>query len=203
MTFDDIQTVWGSPHNRPSPDEVERQKQQFVRSLESRHRGFLLITGLAALWFIGLTVRFAYHVAKGGAFEPSREWAAILLFLLPVAALVVFWRQHFRHRREHVGHRRTIKASLEALLDENRLARLRLKIIAALNGLMLVGMPVIVLQLRAVGKAGDEILLPAFVLFPALMAFVLVALFLRHRRTLLPEKAELEALLRSYESSQT
>lgn len=199
MTFDDIQSVWGSPHNRPSPDELEVQKQQFIRNLESRHRGFVLITGLTGLWLIGCTIRFAYHVAKGGAFEPAREWAAILLFLLPVGALVVFWRQHFLHRREHVDHRRTIKASLEALLDENRLACLRLKMIAVLNGLMLVVMPVIVLQLRAVGKAGDEILLPAFVLVPLLMAFVFTVLFLRHRRTLLPQKRELETLLQAYE----
>ena len=87
---------------------------------------------------------------------------------------------------------------MRALLDENRLSRTRLKLIAALNGVMLLVMPFIVVQLRAAGKAGDEILMPAFVLFPALMVFVFVVLLLRYRRTLLPQKRELETLLESY-----
>ena len=80
-----------------------------------------------------------------------------------------------------------------------RLARFRTRLIAALNGVMLLVIPLVVFQLRAVGKAGDEILVPAFVLFPTLMVAVLGGMVFHYRRKLLPEKAELEALLRSYE----
>lgn len=199
MTYDDIQSVWGSPHNQPSHGELEQQKQRLALRLRRRYRGFLLITGLAATWLTVLGVGFARHVANGGAFDLSREWAAGLLFLLPVVALGVFWRQHFHHRSRHVLYQQSIVASVRALLDENRLSRTRLKLIAALNGVMLLVMPFIVVQLRAAGKAGDEILMPAFVLFPALMVFVFVVLALRYRRTLLPQKLELETLLKSYE----
>lgn len=199
MTFDDLQSAWNSPHNRPSPDELARQKQQLQQRLRRQHRGFVVVTGLASCWLLGAAVMFGRHVATGGAFDGSREWGALFALALPLLALALLWRRFLAHRAAHAIGDRSIRASVAALLDENRLARFRTRVIAALNGLMLLVIPVVVFQLRAVGKAGNEILVPAFVLFPALMLAVLVGMAFHYRRKLLPEKAELEALLRSYE----
>lgn len=121
------------------------------------------------------------------------------LCLLPLVALGIFWRNHLWHRSSHADPGRSISASLRALLDENRLARSRVKVVSSLYGLMLVLLPLIVFQLRAVGKAGDEILVPAFVLFPALVIGLFIGITRYDRRRLQPRQRELEALLRSYE----
>jgi hypothetical protein len=199
MTYDDLQAAWNSPHNRPSPDELDRQKQQLQQRLRRQHRGFVVLTGLASCWLLGTAAMFTRHIATGGAFDGSREWGALVVFILPLLALAQLWRRFLAHRAAHATCDRSIRSSVAALLDENRLARFRTRLIAALNGLMLLVIPVVVFQLRAVGKAGDEILVPAFVLFPALMIAVLGGMLFHYRRTLLPEKAELETLLRSYE----
>jgi hypothetical protein len=73
------------------------------------------------------------------------------------------------------------------------------KIVLLLHGLVLLVLPVVVLQLRAAGKAGDEILVPALVLWPLLAAGIGGALLYYHRRRLLPRKRQLEALLAAYE----
>jgi hypothetical protein len=60
---------------------------------------------------------------------------------------------------------------------------------------------VVVQQLRAVGKAGDEILLPAFVIWPAYVALMVAWFGWYYFRRLLPAKRQLEELARSYEES--
>jgi hypothetical protein len=89
---------------------------------------------------------------------------------------------------------------VRALLDENRLERARFKTVSWLQATTLVVPLLIVVQLRAVGKAGDEILIPAFVFLPAIIIAIFAGSSFRYRRRLLPRKRELEALLASYES---
>ena len=57
---------------------------------------------------------------------------------------------------------------------------------------------VIALQLRAVGKAGDEILLPALVIWPAYVAMMIAWFGWYYFRRLLPRKCQLEELAQSY-----
>ena len=57
---------------------------------------------------------------------------------------------------------------------------------------------IIVHQLRAVGKAGDEILVPAFVIWPAYVALMAAWFGWYYFRRLLPRKRELEELMQAY-----
>ncbi len=127
-----------------------------------------------------------------------REWGSVLLMALPWAALVLFYRSHRRHCRSHPDYQSSIPAALRALLDQNRMAQTRQKWVAGLWLLMMLLMPVIVYQLRATGKAGDEILLPALVLLPLLMLVIFLGMFWYHRRHLRPGQHRLESLLASY-----
>jgi hypothetical protein len=54
-------------------------------------------------------------------------------------------------------------------------------------------------QLRATGKAGDEILWPAFVGWPLLAGAILAALWWQDRYRLLPRRHQLEALRQELE----
>jgi hypothetical protein len=204
MNFADIENVWRSPHNRPSPAELEKQKMKLVADLRRRRRGFAIFITLVFAVLAAMTGRLVFHVlwaapSTSSDIDFSQEWGVLLLFPLPWLAALFFYREYRRHRLRHVNAEQSIGASVRALLDENRLARTRLKWVSVLHGAVLLVLPLVVYQLRAVGKAGDEILLPAFVLWPAIAIGILLALRFHDRRTLLPRKLQLEALLNSYE----
>ena len=133
-----------------------------------------------------------------GQIDFAREWGAVLFLLLPWVGVIAIARHLSRHDREH-GAARTIADGLRALLAENRVSRLRLRIAAGLHLAALFMLPVVVHQLRAMNKTKDEILLPAFVLWPLIAAGILAALWRHDRRKLEPRRRELEELLKSYE----
>jgi hypothetical protein len=57
---------------------------------------------------------------------------------------------------------------------------------------------VVAYQLRSVGKAGNEILIPALVIYPLYVLGVLLWCGYYHRTKMLPRKRELESLLSEY-----
>lgn len=202
MNFADIENAWRSPHNRPSPAELKHQHMKLITDLRRRRRGFVLHLSLVLTFLIvvtGLILRHLIVADPANQIDVAREWGAFLLLALPWIAAFAFVRQYWRHFAGHADYDRSIRAGVSALLDENRLSRTRVKVVALLHGLVLLILPVIVLQLRAAGKAGDEILVPAFVLWPLLAAGIGGALLYYYRRRLLPRKRELEVLLGAYE----
>jgi hypothetical protein len=199
MSFDDVERLWRSSHNVPPPAELDAQRGQLVRRLRRQYRGFVICVGAAMAGLVLLGVRFARYLAGGGAFDLGREWAALALVLLPVLGAVVFVRQYLRHRARHANYQSSISASLRALLDENRLARRRLKGIALLNGIMVLLFPVIAWQLQAVGKARPGEVWSMLALFAGLMVFVGLCLAYEYHRRLQPRRRELEALLQAYD----
>jgi hypothetical protein len=199
MSFDDIEKVWRSPHNVPSPAEVEAQREMLVRRLRRQYRVFLLTIGAGGTAVLGCAAALVRHALDGGALDLQREWGSLVLFALPLIGLAVLFRQYRRHRARHLGYQLSISASLRAALDENRLERTRIKILAGLYGVMTLVFPIIVSQLGAVGKARPGEMMSMLVLFAALVAVVGLALTYRYRRRLLPRKRQLEALLAAYE----
>ncbi|MES2708887.1 MAG: hypothetical protein V4726_19995 [Verrucomicrobiota bacterium] len=198
MNNNELENIWNSPANRPEPAAVTAQMEQYLKRLRGRHRGFVIITSLAGLWLAVILIRLGYFVAGGGALRLSQEWGAVGMLLLPLTVLIVFAVQFRRHCRVNAEPERSIHTSLLALLDENRLARLRLKIIAGLYAAVMLIIPLVVHQLRAAGKAGDEILVPAFVLLPLLLLALLCGLIFHYRTRLLPRHRELKELLAAY-----
>lgn len=207
MNFADLENTWRSPRNRPTAAEMETHKMKLNDDLRRRHRGFVLFMTCVFGGLLYPTTRLISHlVAPSPALDPinfSREWGFLLLLALPWSAAIYLVWQYRRHRVAHQNYERSIVESVRARLDENRLSRNRLKIASALHGVVLIILPLVVYQLRATGKAGDEILIPAFVLWPLIVAGIGLALFYNYRRKLLPQKRELETLLRSYEQELT
>lgn len=203
MNFADIENTWRSPHNQPSRAEIETMKNEFTSELRRRRRGlivFLIVVFAALTAITTLFGLMALGLTRGGDdFSFTREWGAVIFLLLPWAAAVAIARRALRHHREHADPSRSIAESVRALLDENAAERARARTGAILHGVMLLVLPVVVWQLRAVGKAGDEILVPAFVVWPLIVGGILVGMYWHYRRKLLPRRRELEALLKSYE----
>lgn len=203
MNFADIENAWRSPHNRPSAAQLEEQKMQFVTDLKKRHRGIATLLAFTGSALLVVTGKFALDLiwphAGVDKVDFTREWAIVPFLALPWIGWLMLLRQYRAHRTQHPDYEVSIGASVRALLDENRLERARYKVIACLQGATLLVLPLVIYQLRAVGKAGDEILLPAFVLFPAIIVGIFAASTWRYRTKLLPRKRELETLLASYQ----
>jgi hypothetical protein len=205
MNFADLETVWRSPHNRPTAAQLEKQKMEFLADLRRRRRGnlrFLVLSGLPLVLFTILTVR--HIIAPEPDHTPvdlRREWAIIPLYTLPWIAWLYIVRLHFRQGAQHRQAGASISASVAALLDENHGERKRYKFVGTLLVLSTLVLPLIVHQLRVVGKAGDEILLPGFVLAPALLLGIALGMAVHYRRRLLPRKQELETLLATYQTA--
>lgn len=176
---------------------------KFITDLRNRRRGNRLFLWLIFSLLVFLTGKVVLHVLWPDPaldkVDLTREWAIIPFFALPWIGWLFMVRLHRQHGIRHPDYENSINASVVALLDENRSERSRYKVIAGLLVASILILPVIVHQLRAVGKAGDEILLPAYVGWPLYVLFVLVGSFFYYRRKLLPRKRALEALLKSYE----
>jgi hypothetical protein len=202
MNFDDIQKTWRSPHNQPSAAQLEKDQMKFLNDLRKRHRGEIIFM----IWILALTSfltgALVLHLLRPDPAKPptelAREWAVLVLLALPWTALGLLYRKFREHRARHPHPERSIRASVAALLDENRTEVGRYKWVGSLNLIVILLMPLLVHQLRAAGKAGDEILVPAFVVLPVLLLGVFLAMLWYQRRVLLPRQRELEALLLTY-----
>jgi hypothetical protein len=203
MNFADIETMWHSPRNRPNPAQLEKQKMEFVADLNRRRRGNLFFLALIFALLAFMTGKVASHVLWPDPaldrVDLAREWAIVPFFALPWIGWLFMVRLHRKHHVAHPHSDASISASVAALLDENRAERTRYKFIAGLLILSVLVLPVIVYQLMEVGKAGREIMIPALVIYPTYVVGMLVWSWFHHQRKLLPRKAELEALLKSYE----
>jgi hypothetical protein len=201
MNFAEIQNAWRSPHNQPSPAQLETMKQRFIADHDRRRRGLKLFVTIVAGWLTVVTVRllmFVFNPAPA-EFAWSEEWGTPVMLVLPWVALGFLVQQLRTHDRDHGASAPTLAAGVQALLAENQMSRTRLKVVALLHAAMLAAVPLVVYQLRAVGKAGDEILVPAFVLWPLVSLVILLAMRWHYRTKLVPRQRELEAVLRSYE----
>jgi len=203
MNFDELESVWRSPHNQPTANELEQHKMKLVTELRRRHRASLGLLWLTLLPLLIITYLIVQHALWP---EPShtpmnweREWAVLPFLTLPWLGWFMMLRLYLRHQRRHPDCDRSIGESVAASLDENRTERTRYQVIA---GVLLASIPLVMLvvhQLRAVGKAGDEILMPAYVIWPAYVAAMVAWFGWYYFRRLLPRKRQLEELAQAYQ----
>lgn len=194
MSYDEMKNLWKSPDNRPTQEETERQRAALAASLKKEHRAFYIRVGLALTLMLVPLIGMVKHVIEGGPFAFNREWAVLLLFMLPWIGAVLFIRRQLRHRRAHADFDRSVGQTLRAALDANHAAQQRAKI---LQGLLALSAPVMALciwQLQAVGKARPH----EAVSLATLMTIVIVASWggiFWDARKLRPEEKRLEALV--------
>src|SRR5688572_25239869 len=202
MNFAEIQHAWQSPHNRPTAAQLEKDKMNFITDVRRRHRGQRIFLCLVLIPLVLITGKVVLHLLwpapELDKVNLAREWAIIPFFALPWIGWLMMLGLHRQHRARNANYERSINASVAALLDENQTERTRYKFIAGLLICSVIVLPIIVFQLRAVGKAGDEILIPAFVIYPLYVAIMLGWFVYTFRKKLDPRKRELESLLASY-----
>jgi hypothetical protein len=203
MNFDEIESVWRSPHNQPSATELEQHRMKLVTELRRRHRASLGLLWITALPLLFITFKIVQHALwpdpSHTPMDWEREWAVLPFLALPWLGWFIMLRLYIRPQRRHPDYDRSISESVAASLDENRTERTRYKVLIGLLAGSIPLLLIVVQQLRAVGKAGDEILVPAFVIWPAYVALMVAWFGWYYFRRLLPRKRRLEELARSYE----
>jgi hypothetical protein len=197
MTFEELVPVWHSSRNTPDPAQVERYKAGIARHLEKEYRGFLVHVGAAVSLTIFLAGGFVQYVRSGGAFDFQLEWASLVFLLLPVGVAAWFVRGFLAHRRQHARYQLSMLEGLRALLDENRLARARLRVsMVVVTGAMAL-LPVVTHQLQLVGKQRPHEAASMLLVFTVAYVVSMGVQAWKYRR-LAPERARLEELIRSY-----
>ena len=199
MNFEDLASTWASARNAPDPALIEKYKTSLVDRLGREYRGFLVHVGMAAALTIVLAGGFAQYVRSGGAFDVTREWGSIVFLLLPMGVVALFLRGFIRHRRQHPRYDLSIVDALRAALDENRLARLRLRVSMAVTTLAMALLPVITHQLQMVGKQRPHEAASMLVVFGVAYVIAMGWQAWKYRWKLLAENARLRELFSSYE----
>lgn len=203
MNFAEIENLWRSPHNRPSAAEMEQQKMQFVTLLQKRRQAAFRLLAFTAIPLAFITVGAISHLLSPrpglDRVDLGAEWALVPFLLLPLVGWGVMLRLYRGHRARHADYAGSVQASVRALLDENRTEQARSKWIMGLLLGSVALLPFIVGQLQAAGKAGDEILVPAYVIYPTYVAGMVAWTIFTLRRRLQPRERELEALVKSYD----
>jgi uncharacterized membrane protein len=199
MTFDDLVPAWGSAQNAPDAAQIEQYKNGIVTRLNKEHRNFLWHVGQATILTAFMAGGFLQYLRSGGAFDFEREWASLVFLLLPLGIAAFFWRGYLRHRREHPRYDLSIVAALRAMIDENRLARLRLRVSMVVVTVAMALVPVVTYQLQLVGKQRPHEAASMLAVFGFAYVVAMGWQFWRYRWKLLPENARLQDLFRSYE----
>ena len=199
MTFDDLVPAWQSSRNAPDPAQLEQYKASVVDRLGKEYRDFLWHVGMASAATIFLAGGFVQYLRSGGAFDWRHEWASIVFLLLPLGVAVLFLRGFIRHRKQHPRYDLSIVDALRASLDQNRVARVRLRVSMSVLTLAMALMPVVTYQLQLVGKQRPHEAASMLVVFGAAYVVSMGWQIWRYRRQLLPESVRLRRLFGSYE----
>ena len=202
MNSADLERAWRSPRNSADPAALATARDQLFADLKKRRRArrLFLALVLGALTLLSVRVALATLPRAGGpTIAPERDWASLVFLALPWIGFIMLTRQMLRHERGHQRAGEAIGDTVRALLDENATARAGLRVTAGLHGVTLLLLPLVVAQLRATGKAGDEILWPAFLGWPLIASTILATLWWQDRHRLLPRRRQLEALQRELE----
>ena len=154
---------------------------------------------MVAALTIFLAGGFVQYVRSGGAFDLQREWGAIVFLLLPIGVAAMFVRGFIRHRREHPRYDLSILDGLRALIDENRLARARLRVSMSVLTVAMALVPVMTYQLQLVGKQRPHEAASMLVVFGVAYVVAMAWQLWKYRRKLLPENSRLQELFKSYE----
>jgi hypothetical protein len=199
MTFDDLAPAWNSASNAPDPVQLDRYKSSIVKRLNDEHRDFVWHVGMAAVMTIFLAGGFVQYLRSGGAFDFRNEWASIVFLLLPIGVAAIFVRGFITHRRRHPRYDLSIAAALRAMLDENRLARLRLRVSMSVLTVAMALVPVVTHQLQLVGKQRPHEAASMLAVFGLAYVAAMGWQVWRYRWKLVPENARLRVLLGGYE----
>jgi ferric-dicitrate binding protein FerR (iron transport regulator) len=199
MDFERLERAWRSPANTPGEDAAARLMEETMQTLKQRRRSFHILTAIAGMALLLWTGRIAWDWFNSPfPFDLSREWGAVAMLVLPWIALIIVRAQFARHLNAYPDPEASMPDALRARIDENRMARRRVQIMA---GLMVLGVSALAItlgQLVDVGKMSPANVRDGALVFGAVFAVVSTSIGLNYFLRLRPEGERLNRLLAQY-----
>lgn len=200
MQIETLERLWRVHDHDPDRTAQAYMLEAMMTTLERRRRGqtvFVLCVG-AVLGTI--TLVFGYDIIRHEGFDPTREWASLLMLAAPWIALILMKRAHDRHLRHFPNPGASIPQNLRVRLDENRSAQHSAVVMFWLMGLFPVVTGIALWQLIGTDKMTVVQAMQGALLFGGVLGASTVAQVLRYRLFLRPEGEQLTRLLAEYET---
>jgi MFS family permease len=194
MKLDELQQLWNSPDNQPTPDQQDAWIARFNDTLRKQRRRNAIWLGWVFFVLTSLTAFFAWLIVATDKVKLETNWFAILLLLVPWALAGFLLRTFARERQNECGEQ-SIAASLKAALSANQLERRKLK---ALGLMYVVFVPILcgsVWQIHAAGKVTSRELPSMVAFFGVALTISAAAVLAKYWLRLVPENVRLSAVL--------
>jgi Na+/proline symporter len=203
MNFEALEAAWRSSTNRPSAAASAYVLSEVSGELRRRRAELRRLLAFATVSLTMPLALLAYDIATGRSdvIDLSREWALIPFAFIPFVVVALIWRRRLAHLRRHPHADSTLIGAFRALLDENAGARARIHLIGGAMALFVPLLAVMLNQLEAVGKMEPAHMVQAGIVLGGGLAAGAVWMAVKYVGRLLPERRQLEALIRQYESA--
>ena len=199
MDFERLERAWRSPANTPAEAAAAYLVEETMQTLKQRRRSFHTITAIAGIALLAWTGRIAWDwFGNPFPFDLAAEWGAVAMLVLPWIALVIVRAQFAKHLNAYPDPDASMPDALRALIDENRMARRRVVIMAVMMVLGVAALAVALGQLVEVGKMTPQNVRDGAMLFGAVFAVVWGWIGVNYFTRLKPEGERLDRLLAEY-----
>lgn len=198
MNLNEMQSVWASPRNRPSPEEQQHLARQFARQMIRRRR-FQSVWLIQTFAWLAITTVIAIRSIASGKTSPGQEWGLFPLLLAPWALALHFLLRHLKPAAPLARGESSVAESFRAALGSNRTERSHLKLV---GGLLVIMIPLLALamqQLHAMGKVSDRELACMAAFFGGALLLGAAGMAVRYFGRLRPQQKRLDALLTELE----
>jgi ferric-dicitrate binding protein FerR (iron transport regulator) len=198
MDFETLERLWRSQADAPTVAEAYILETT-MKTLKQRRDAFTFGMGLVGLAMIVWTGAILYAQFIRGVVDPGREWGVYLMLAVAWIAYLSVQHQYRRHLRAWRDTDASMPQALNALLDENRTARARMRLLAVALIVFCAAIALSLSQLHDVGKMEPQHVLQGSILFGGAMLLSAVIQAIRYFAVLRPEAARLRHLLSQYD----
>lgn len=200
MDFETLEKLWRSEANDRATVAETYVLEATLKTLSKRRSAFSTGMGLIGLALLIWTGAVIYAVVMGKIADITREWGIIALLAVSWLAFLRAQAQHRRHLQAWPNATVSMPEALNALIDENRTAKARTRMMGIAFLIFTVVLALSVGQLYAVGKMEWRHVVQGSILFGGALLLSAAIHAIRYFRVLTPEGERLKTLLAQYES---
>ncbi|MBP2161767.1 MULTISPECIES: hypothetical protein [Asticcacaulis] len=198
MDFETLEKLWRSEANDRATVAETYILEATLKTLTQRRGAFSTGMGLIGLALIVWTGAIAYAVMWGKIADITQEWGILALLVISWLAFLIAQAQQKRHVRAYPEATTSMPDALRALIDENRTARARTRMMGVALLVFAGVLALSVGQLHAVGKMEWRHVVQGSLLFGGALLLSAAIHAVRYIRMLKPEGERLRRLLEQY-----
>lgn len=200
MDFETLESLWRSEANDRATVAETYVLEATLKTLRQRRGAFSTGMGLIGLALLAWTGAIIYAVVAGKIVDITREWGIVALLAVSWLAFLRAQTQQRRHLQAWPHATVSMPEALDALIDENRTAKARTRMMGIAFLAFAVVLALSVSELYAVGKMEWRHVVQGSVMFGGALLLSAALHALRYFRVLRPEGERLKRLLAQYEA---